>query len=662
MCKSIGYNRTSMPNAFHHDSQEEAGLEVHQFWPLVQINCSSDLSFFLCSMYTPICIADYPKPLPACSSVCRRAKAGCGPIMTQYGFSWPDRMNCEDLPKFGDPDNLCMDSKSGEEPPADLLYVPDHLSKFSQPVVPLGPIKDTAKDSKMNKKQSQSKSVVHPTTTSVTQVESGVSKKKMSFPTTVSSEQCKCECLPPLIRIDDQFDRRFYNRVETGGVSNCLLPCHSLYFTPSDQDSASNLISWTSLICLLASFFTVCTFLLDMERFKYPERGIIFISGCYFMVSLGFITRWYFGHEATACDGKSIRYSGTGPPPANCITTFLLIYFFTIASSVWWVILCLTWYLSAGKKWGPEAIAGFSLYFHLLALIVPTIASFIALGFGSVDGDPFIGICSVGNMDTENLRNFILIPLIGCLCLGGVFLFAGFVSMFQLRSVLRQQGTRLKADRLETLMIRIIIFSILYIVPGCCVIACYYYEYRDRHAWESDLTCGSNCFINNISSSQTVIKDKPVYSVFVGKHFASLVVGIFSGFWIWTPKTIDSWCRFFGRMLGCSSSSSSSSSVSGHHYHTPHSTSSHHTHHSARNGVSSARGRNSSHGGHGSVGPLGGSQLLLGAVTGNYISDRHRSSSGYKHIPPGIANQVSYSSTSHIGSSVNGKSIPLTHV
>lgn len=32
MCRGIGYNWTSMPNSLHHESQEEAGLEVHQFW------------------------------------------------------------------------------------------------------------------------------------------------------------------------------------------------------------------------------------------------------------------------------------------------------------------------------------------------------------------------------------------------------------------------------------------------------------------------------------------------------------------------------------------------------------------------------------------------------------------------------------------------------
>uniref|UniRef100_A0A1I7X3C1 FZ domain-containing protein n=1 Tax=Heterorhabditis bacteriophora TaxID=37862 RepID=A0A1I7X3C1_HETBA len=36
LCKGIGYNMTSYPNSYGHEKQEEAGLEVHQFFPLVE--------------------------------------------------------------------------------------------------------------------------------------------------------------------------------------------------------------------------------------------------------------------------------------------------------------------------------------------------------------------------------------------------------------------------------------------------------------------------------------------------------------------------------------------------------------------------------------------------------------------------------------------------
>lgn len=129
MCKGIGYNETYMPNQFNHDNQEEAGLEVHQFWPLVEIQCSADLQFFLCSIYTPICVDNYQKNLPACRSVCERAKSGCAPLMQQYGFVWPERMRCEDLPEYGDSENLCMDfnSSSTQTTEKPLVSLPPSL-------------------------------------------------------------------------------------------------------------------------------------------------------------------------------------------------------------------------------------------------------------------------------------------------------------------------------------------------------------------------------------------------------------------------------------------------------------------------------------------------------------------------------------------------------
>lgn len=56
---------TSMPNAMNHQSQEEAGLEAHQFIPLVEVKCSNLLKFFLCSMYVPICLKVRPLILPS---------------------------------------------------------------------------------------------------------------------------------------------------------------------------------------------------------------------------------------------------------------------------------------------------------------------------------------------------------------------------------------------------------------------------------------------------------------------------------------------------------------------------------------------------------------------------------------------------------------------
>ncbi|XP_038047135.1 frizzled-5-like [Patiria miniata] len=482
MCRDIGYNMTYMPNQFNHDTQDEAGLEVHQFWPLVEIQCSADLKFFLCSMYTPICVTNYNKPLPACRSVCERAKSGCAPLMRQYGFAWPERMRCEDLPEFGNPDQLCMGFNTTEKP-------------TPKPTIPT------------------------------------ITKPRQPRPT---NGKCPCSCKEPFLPVPQQHP--YYNRVSTGEVPSCATPCNGAFFSSDEKTFATFWIGLWSILCFVSTLTTALTFLIDMERFKYPERPIIFLSGCYLFVSLGYIIRLIAGHEAVACNGEYIRYESTGP--AVCTIVFLLIYFFGMASSIWWVILSLTWFLAAGMKWGSEAIASYSQYFHLAAWLVPSIKSIAVLALSSVDGDPVAGICFVGNQNVEKLRGFVLAPLFVYLILGATFLMAGFVSLFRIRHVIKAGGS--KTDKLEKLMIRIGVFTVLYTVPATIVIGCYFYEQHARGEWERTKTCSCG----NADVSQ------PDYSVFMLKYFMCLVVGITSGVWIWSGKTLESWKRFYYRLFG----------------------------------------------------------------------------------------------------------------
>ncbi|NWH75975.1 FZD5 protein, partial [Piaya cayana] len=411
LCKGIGYNYTYMPNQFNHDTQDEAGLEVHQFWPLVEIQCSSDLRFFLCSMYTPICLEDYKKPLPPCRSVCERAKAGCAPLMRHER---------------------------------------------------------------------------HP----------------------------------------------LYNRVKTGQIANCALPCHNPYFSPDERAFTAFWIGLWSVLCFLSTFATVSTFLIDMERFKYPERPIIFLAACYLFVSLGYLVRLVAGHEKLAV-AEHVRYESTGP--ALCTVVFLLVYFFGMASSIWWVILSLTWFLAAGMKWGNEAIAGYAQYFHLAAWLLPSVKSIAVLALSSVDGDPVAGICYVGNQSLENLRGFVLAPLLIYLAIGSMFLLAGFVSLFRIRSVIKQQGGPTKTHKLEKLMIRLGLFTVLYTVPAASVVACLFYEQHNRPRWEATHNCPC------LRDQQPDQARRPDYAVFMLKYFMCLVVGITSGIWVWSGKTLESW-------------------------------------------------------------------------------------------------------------------------
>ncbi len=101
LCHGVWYNTTIFPNILNHKTQEEAALEVHQFFPLVKVGCSDDLAFFLCSVYAPVCTV-LQTPVPPCRSLCNSAKHGCEDLMNQFGFTWPDSLNCDRFPEIGE--------------------------------------------------------------------------------------------------------------------------------------------------------------------------------------------------------------------------------------------------------------------------------------------------------------------------------------------------------------------------------------------------------------------------------------------------------------------------------------------------------------------------------------------------------------------------------
>lgn len=288
---------------------------------------------------------------------------------------------------------------------------------------------------------------------------------------------------------------------------------------------------WSGL-CAASTLMTLTTFLIDSQRFKYPERPIVYLSACYFMVAMGHLARLVLERDTIACDGPLLRTTAAGP--GACTLIFVLVYFFGMASSIWWVVLSFAWFLAAGLKWGNEAIAGHAQYYHLAAWLVPAAKTIAVLLAGAVDGDPVAGICYVGNSSPENLKKYVLAPLIVYFALGATFLLAGFVSLFRIRSVIKRQGgigAGSKADKLEKLMIRIGVFSVLYAVPAGVVIGCLAYEAGGYENWMRRVACGPAC------------GDKPLYSALMLKYFMTLAVGITSGVWIWSGKTLESWRR-----------------------------------------------------------------------------------------------------------------------
>ncbi|XP_067239222.1 frizzled-3a isoform X1 [Chanodichthys erythropterus] len=331
------------------------------------------------------------------------------------------------------------------------------------------------------------------------------------------------------------------------GVRDCSPPCPNMYFRKDELIFARYFIGVISIVCLSATLFTFLTFLIDVGRFRYPERPIIFYAVCYMMVSLVFFLGFLL-EERVSCNAASPgRFRAAtvtqGSHNKACTLLFMTLYFFTMAGSVWWVILTITWFLAAVPKWGSEAIEKKALLFHAVAWGVPGALTITLMAMNKIEGDSMSGVCFVGLYDLMALRWFLLVPLALDVVVGVVLLLAGIAALNRVRMEIPLEKEN--QDKLVKFMIRIGVFSILYLVPLLTVIGCYLYEQSHRSVWETTWV-QERCKEYHIPCPFQVEKtSRPDIALFLIKYLMMLVVGIPSVFWVGSKKTCFEWASFF---------------------------------------------------------------------------------------------------------------------
>lgn len=538
MCQDMPYNLTRMPNLMNHVDQAEAAINVHEFVPLVEINCSKHLKFFLCSLYAPMCTEQVDVPIPSCQSICEKVKEGCLPFLKQFNFDWPSALNCSRLPV--PEDGLCMESPDVTE---DRRQKSQELDRPGRPLVPrsrVPPIMPYA----------------YPDMENVLG----------SFPTTYDRRpSISLGNLPKTNRIPEIPVMKRSNvcnakqvKISAIGLASgieCAVKCgEDVMFTASDKRFTETWMTTWAVLCFITTLLTVLTFFIDTVRFRYPERPIIFLSMCYCIYSIGYLIRIFSGSPSISCDRSGADEQFViveGVQSTGCIIVFIILYYFSVASCIWWVVLTVTWYLAAGKKWGHEAIESLASYFHLAAWGIPAIKTIVVLTLHKVDGDELSGLCFVGNQSRQSLLYFVIVPSCVYFLVGAVFLVIGVTAMCRIRVVMRRQrpletGQNTGVSKFEKLMVRIGVFSLLYSVPAVCVVSCQVYEYFYRDEWTAtSVDRLGKCDRGGCDLDESI----PPIHIFQLKIFMSLLVGLSTGVWMWSSKTWNSWHVFCTRSL-----------------------------------------------------------------------------------------------------------------
>lgn len=501
------YETTGMPNLLGHQLQGDAKANLETFMPLIQYGCSPDLQFFLCSVHVPMCVSlpptsDSKEPthqlIGPCRPLCQRVKRDCIKILQNFKLPWPKTLNCSRFPPANNHEHMCMEGDgleaeargsmggllggSGSSVITSLQSYPDLIKKYPDlskklpELEKFGPIIDM------------------------------INMHNMQPAQTFSGSKCTGEgvAFPSFYHFDNR-------------TAKCVPKCGvEILFSKEDKQFA---MVWQWVLAVLCLFstsgalvtFLCVNFLVDKERFVYPEKCIIFLNLSYLLMALGYLVRLAAGPEGVACTSPLpsspdpltlLVQEGVAPTP-SCTLVFLLLYFSSLAAAMWWALATASWAVMVLCSLEPKVVEARSPLLHSLGWGAPALLTLVALVMHQVEGDELTGACLLGAQTDSSLLHQLVVPHGVLLASSVIFFLSGFLgSLFNPSEASRQ------------LMVRLSLFFLLYTLAQACVVGSLVYEVLEREEWRKEAS------------------SRPNIEVFILRIFMWLVVGIISGAWV----------------------------------------------------------------------------------------------------------------------------------
>lgn len=271
--------------------------------------------------------------------LCQTVRQKCLPVLENFGYIWPQVLNCSKFPEEQEHNNICMGEPRGGQtfgfgqPGSEGKLGGDKLGKSLTPN-----LLNTLQTNQLFKAEVEEKLLSsngdlednHLLDTYRGYME--LLEKGQVNNNKDPSKDLKCPS-PEMRRV-----QRLGNR--------CIPQCGvDVLYDAAEKRWADILMGIFAAVSFLAALFTVVTFLLvdcasggggSAPHYLYPERSLVFIAFSCLGHSVGHLLRLVMGREAVSCQDGLL--SVEGHRDAHCFVVFLFISFFSSAVSAWWTV------------------------------------------------------------------------------------------------------------------------------------------------------------------------------------------------------------------------------------------------------------------------------------------------------------------------------------
>lgn len=501
---------TKMPNYLGHHSVEEANDVFHgTMFDRHAFNCSNLVDVFVCSLYFPVC----------------RNRTEGGGVQDYH----PCRKLCIDVAE--------------KECKKDFADAADFLASHNIPA-------PTINCSVLPTFSSLGGACVYS---------DGITSPTPTVMSTTTKPVCSESCGNGLVSALGS---------EFGGISNCTEPCKGGFASPEEKVFIWAWLGVISIACLLFSLFIVTNWIVSYRSYRYPETPILHVSICYIFIALSYFIHVCYGPDIVCYTTDSGSGIASGHNTISvCSLTFFLLYFFSVASWMWWVAIVVLWFLHSAVQVNRSTLEQpiLRVVYHLASWFIAIIFTVVAMATYSFGGNSVTRMCQITTQKSGAQIGFILAPQLLAIFICIVLLLFGHIWMLMCdsnrgaASIQNNRSGNSSANKKERSMFDIIrtdIFCVIFLVHLTVAAAVNMYQYQSVEKWERFYV---HCTVCNTCSD--VEEAKPLVGVFVFKVTVELLMGIVLVLWLKPKKIIRGWRRIYRRFKAEKAEESSSTTT-----------------------------------------------------------------------------------------------------